>query len=150
MKFCLIGKKLSHSYSETLHKSYGLDYKLFEVAPENLEGFVKCSEYDGYNVTIPYKKEIMRYLDEVSPLAKRVGAVNTVVDRNGKKCGYNTDYYGFLGALKYAGVSVKDKNVLVLGSGGASNVACVALKDAGAKSVTVVSRSGAVNYENCY
>lgn len=150
MKFCLIGKKLSHSYSETLHRSYGLDYKLFEVAPDELEDFATNCEYDGYNVTIPYKKEIMRYLDSVSPLAERVGAVNTVVNRNGKKCGYNTDYHGFLGALRYAGVSVKDKNVLVLGSGGASNVALVALKDAGAKTITVVSRSGEINYENCY
>ena len=150
MKYCLIGKKLSHSYSQVLHESYGLDYSLVELAPENLCDFVFNGGYDGFNVTIPYKKDIMRYLDGVSDLAERIGAVNTVVRRDGKLYGDNTDYQGFVDTLKFAGVEVKGKNVLLAGSGGASSMARVALSDMGAKSVTIVSRSGETNYSNCY
>lgn len=150
MKYCLIGKSLSHSYSATLHRGYGLDYALEEVAPADLERFVRDSAYDGFNVTIPYKTDVMAYLDEVSPLAARAGAVNTVLRRDGRTVGYNTDYYGFRGAIDYYHVDIKGRACMVLGSGGASKVVVLALQDMGAKSVTVVSRTGRVNYGNCY
>ena len=122
MKYCLIGKTLSHSYSERLHRAYGLDYTLEEVAPADLERFVKSSPYDGFNVTIPYKKEIIPYLDRLSPLAERLGVVNTVMRRDGQTIGYNTDYAGFVGALGYYGFDPNGKRAAVLGSGGAGQM----------------------------
>jgi len=148
MKYCLVGKTLSHSYSERLHRAYGLDYTLEEVAPDDLQRFVKSSPYDGFNVTIPYKKDVIPFLDEVSPLAARLGAVNTVLRRDGRTIGYNTDYAGFLGALDYYGYDTAGKRAAVLGTGGAGQMAATALRDRDA-TVTPVSRSGAVNYANC-
>ena len=150
MKYCLIGEKLTHSFSAILHGSLGADYSLVEVKDGDLERFVKDSDYDGYNVTIPYKKSVIPFLDGVSALAKRLGAVNTVKCENGKKTGYNTDYYGFLQTLKEEGVSPEGKIALVLGTGGAANTAVAALYDAGAKQVFTVSRTGEINYRNCY
>ena len=149
MKYCLIGGKLGHSYSELLHRFYGLDYSLKEISEEDLHAFAGCGSVDGFNVTIPYKKRIIDELDEVSPLAKRLGAVNTVTVKKGKKCGYNTDYFGFSYTLERHGVDVKGKNVIVLGNGGAAAVAITALEDSGA-TVTVASRKGDVKTEDCY
>ena len=148
MKYCLIGKTLSHSYSERLHRAYGLDYTLEEVAPQDLARFVKGSPYDGFNVTIPYKKDIIPFLDELSPLAERLGAVNTVLRKGGRTIGYNTDYAGFLGALAYYGYDPTGVRAAVLGTGGAGQMATMALLDKGAD-VVGVSRKGAVNYNNC-
>ena len=92
MKFCLIGEKLSHSYSAEIHSLMGLDYQLNQIEKSQLENFVKDNNFSGYNVTIPYKKEIITYLDEVDHLAKEIGSVNTVVKANGKNIGYNTDF----------------------------------------------------------
>jgi len=149
MKFCLIGQTLSHSYSAILHRALGADYSLVEVAEGMLGDFAKNNIYDGYNVTIPYKSAIMPYLDALSPLADRLGAVNTVCRQEGRTVGYNTDYAGFLGALDYYRVDVKGRHALVLGTGGAGKMAATALADKGA-TVTVVSRSGKVNYDNVY
>ena len=150
MKYCLIGEKLSHSYSQAIHRELKADYSLVEVKKDDLKRFVFKNDFDGYNVTIPYKSEIIPYLDDVSPLAKRLGAVNVVKNENGKKFGDNTDYFGFINTVEKSGVSVCGKNALVLGSGGASKTAVAALYDLGAESVKVVSRSGDINYENCY
>lgn len=150
MKYCLLGEKLSHSFSRILHESLGARYALEEVEREKLGEFVLNSDYDGFNVTIPYKKQIIPYLDALSDLAKRLGAVNTVKCENGKMSGYNTDYYGFLQTLKTHGVAVEGKTAMVLGSGGASATAVAALEDLGAKNVVVVSRKGETNYSNCY
>lgn len=150
MKYCLIGKTLSHSYSAVLHGGYGLDYGLVEIAPDLLGNWVQQSGYDGYNVTIPYKRDIIPYLHALSPLAARLGAVNTVVNANGKLTGYNTDYVGFAEALHYHGLEVAGRHALVLGTGGASAVVQAVLEDLGAASVMVVSRTGNVNYDNCY
>lgn len=150
MKYCLLGEKLSHSFSRILHESLGARYALEEVEREKLGEFVLNSDYDGFNVTIPYKRQIIPYLDVLSDLAKRLGAVNTVKCENGKMSGYNTDYYGFLQTLKTHSVAVKGKTAMVLGSGGASATAVAALEDLGAKNVVVVSRKGETNYSNCY
>ncbi len=150
MKYCLIGEKLSHSYSKTIHELFGLDYSLVELNHSEVEGFFKNCEYSGFNVTIPYKKEVLPYLKTLSQEALTAGAVNTVVNKNGEFYGYNTDIEGMNYMLKRRGLTVKDKNVLILGSGGTANTAISLCKLKGAKSYTVVSRKGEVNYQNCY
>lgn len=150
MKFCLIGEKLGHSYSALIHRELGFDYSLKEIAPDDLPSFLKSCNFDGFNVTLPYKKQVIPFLSSLSQEAQKIGAVNTVVNRDGKLKGYNTDYFGLDYALKRAKIELKGKNVLVLGSGGASQTAITLCKDCLAKSVTTVSRSGRVNYDNVY
>lgn len=149
-KFGLIGEKLGHSYSPLIHSKFGeYDYDLIEVTEDELKDFLQSSEYEGFNVTIPYKKKVMEFCDEISDKAKDIGSVNTIVRRaDGKLAGYNTDYYGFTYLLKVVGVDVKDKKCIVLGSGGASLTVQAVLRDLGAESITVVSRKGEVNYSN--
>lgn len=151
MKCGLIGKKLSHSFSPMIH-SYLADYSysFFELEEHELEAFVTSDSFDCANVTIPYKIKVMQYLDHISEEAKRIGSVNTVVRRNGKLFGYNTDHYGFCYMLKAANIDVKDKNVLILGNGGSSLTARAACGDLHAKRIDCVSRSGDLNYENVY
>lgn len=151
MKTCLIGKTLKHSYSPQIHKHLGdYAYDLKELAPDELEDFVKAKEYDGYNVTIPYKEKIIPLLDFVSEDALSIGAVNTVVVKNGKTKGYNTDILGMEYMLKSAGITLKDKTVMILGTGGTGKTATALAKKLGAKKIISVSRSGEVNYDNCY
>lgn len=152
MKCGLIGKTLKHSYSPQIHSKFGgYTYDLVELADETeLENFIKNSDYDAFNVTIPYKKTVMRFLDFVSPLALRIGAVNTVVKKDGKAYGYNTDFWGMKYMLSSAGISLDGKKVMILGSGGTSNTARVVAKECGASEIIIVSRTGEVNYQNCY
>lgn len=146
----LLGRKLGHSYSPQIHKILAdYDYRLFEKEPEELEDFLKHGDFTGINVTVPYKKTVIPFLDELSPRAQRLGAVNTIVRRNGKLIGHNTDYFGFTSLLAKSGLRVAGKKVLVLGSGGASNTAVAALEEEGAK-VVVISRSGENNYGNLH
>ena len=149
MKCGLLGRKLGHSYSPQIHSYLGnYSYQLFEKEPEELEDFLRNGDFTAINVTIPYKKDVMAYLDEVSPTAKKMGAVNTVVRRpDGTLFGHNTDYFGFISMVKRSGICVHGKKALVLGSGGASNTAVAALEEMGAK-VIVISRSGENNYDN--
>lgn len=148
MKCGLLGKKLGHSFSPMIHSRLGdYDYDLYEKNEEELEDFIRNGDWDGLNVTVPYKKEVFKLLDEVSETAKALGSVNTVVKRNGKIYGDNTDVYGFETLLLESGVDVKDKKTLILGSGGASVSVKYALDKAGAK-VTIISRSGENNYDN--
>ncbi len=150
-KFGLIGRTLKHSYSKIIHKYLGdYSYDLYEMECDALESFVKGKIVSGYNVTIPYKTEIIPYLDEVSGVAEEIGAINTVVNKDGKLIGYNTDFDGMTYMLKKGGISLKDKTVLILGSGGTSRTANVVAKHLGAKRIFTVSRTGEVNYQNCY
>ena len=149
-KYYLLGEKLSHSYSAVIHSFFGLDYSLRELPPEKLSEFVKSRKFDGLNVTMPYKKSIVPLLDEVDRIAEKTGAVNTVLNKNGKLIGYNTDYYGMKYALEAAKITLKGKDVLILGSGGAGIVAEKLAIDEGAASVEIVSRKGKLNYENIY
>lgn len=149
-KYYLLGEKLSHSYSAVIHSFCGLDYSLRELPPEKLSEFVKSRKFDGLNVTMPYKKPIVPLLDEVDGIAEKTGAVNTVLNKNGKLIGYNTDYYGMKYALEAAKITLKGKDVLILGSGGAGIVAEKLAIDEGAASVEIVSRNGKLNYENIY
>ena len=151
MQCGLLGRKLGHSYSPQIHNLLGdYSYVLFEKEPEELENFLKNVDFSGLNVTIPYKKEVIPYLSELSPTAQKMGCVNTVLRRSdGTLYGHNTDYFGFTSLVRHAGLSVAGKKVLVLGSGGASNTAAAALKDLGANPV-VISRSGENNYGNLH
>ncbi len=150
-KYYLIGEHLSHSHSPAVHAMLGNpDYALKELAPDKLADFIKNGDYDGLNVTIPYKKDVIPYLDELTDTAQRLGAVNTIVRTpDGRLLGDNTDYFGLWYALKSSGIDLCGKNVLIAGSGGASLTAQAAARDAHAK-ITVLSRTGAVNYGNVY
>ena len=148
-KYALLGEKLSHSYSPLIHnkifKTYGIDanYSLLECKKEELEGIInslRTGEYSGFNVTIPYKIEVMKYLDVISDEAKAIGSVNTIAYQDGKVVGYNTDYYGFYNELIYYNVPVKNKNCFILGTGGASLALHKALIDLGGN-VKYVSRN---------
>lgn len=151
MKSGLLGRKLGHSYSPQIHALMGeYPYVLFEKEPEEVAGFVKNGDYTGINVTIPYKKDVIPCMDELSPMAKRMGAVNTIVRRaDGTLFGHNTDNFGFSSMVERSGISVAGKKVLVLGSGGASNTAVKVLEDMGAR-VIIISRSGENNYTNLH
>ena len=148
MKCGLLGRKLGHSYSPAIHQQLGdYEYRLYEKEPEELEAFLRCGNWDGVNVTMPYKQAVIPYLDHVSPAAAQLGAVNTIVRREGKLIGHNTDYLGFQSMLERSGLSPSGKKCLVLGSGGASKVAVQVLREQGAN-VVVISRSGEHNYHN--
>ena len=148
MKFGLLGRKLGHSYSPMIFDLMGgYRYDLFEREPEGIEDLLRNTDFDGLNVTIPYKKEVLQYLDEIDPLALRLGAVNTIVKKDGKLFGYNSDYYGFRSMVLRTRIDVSGKKVLVLGSGGASVTVRAVLEDLGAQ-VVLISRSGENNYTN--
>ena len=150
MKCGLLGRKLGHSYSPQIHDSLGeYSYDLFEKEPGELADFLKQGDWDGINVTVPYKKDVIPYLDELTPVAARLGAVNTIVRRNGKLIGHNTDYFGFLTMLRRSSLDVSGKKVLGLGSGGASNTAVAVLEELGAN-VVVISRQGTNHYGNLH
>lgn len=151
MQCGLLGRKLGHSYSPQIHGQLAsYDYSLFEKEPEELEGFLKNGNFVGLNVTIPYKKDVIPFLDQLSPVARRLGAVNTIVRRgDGSLVGHNTDYFGFRYLVQQSGLDVCGKKVLVLGSGGASNTAVAALQELGAR-VVIISRSGENNYGNLH
>lgn len=149
MQCGLLGRKLGHSYSPQIHRQLGnYSYALFEKEPQELEEFLKSGDFTGLNVTIPYKKDVIPFLDGLSPVAKRLGAVNTIVRReDGSLIGHNTDYFGFRYLVNQSGLDVCGKKVLVLGSGGASNTAVAVLQELGAK-VIIISRSGENHYGN--
>lgn len=151
MKCGLLGQKLGHSYSPQIHRQLAdYDYTLFEKQRSELEEFLRHGNFTGLNVTIPYKKSVIPYLAELSPVAARLGAVNTIVRRpDGSLIGHNSDYFGFRSMVSKSGLTVSGKKVLVLGSGGASSTAVAALQELGAK-VVVISRSGPNNYGNLY
>lgn len=137
----LLGEKLGHSFSPLIHSRFGsYEYRLFEIPREGLEAFLKSGTFAGLNVTIPYKKAVIPFCDTLSPLAERIGSVNTVtVDDEGKLHGYNTDYFGFCRMLEEARISVAGEHCVVIGAGGASATVCVALQDLGAREITVVT-----------
>ena len=150
MKFGLLGRKLGHSYSPMIFDLMGgYTYLLHEREPDGIEDLLRNEPFDGLNVTIPYKKDVIPFLDQVDELAQRLGSVNTVVKRNGHLAGHNSDYYGFTSMVRRSGIEVAGKKALVLGSGGASVTIVAVLQDLGAK-VTIISRSGENNYDNLH
>ncbi len=156
MEYGLIGEKLGHSFSKTIHGMIApYDYTLKELSPSDLDGFMKKRGFRGINVTIPYKKAVIPYLDGLSPEAEAIGAVNTVVNKNGRLYGYNTDIIGLKMLIKRVlSLSKRDSlsglDVLITGTGGTSMTARAAAESLGAKSITLVSRGGkdgAITYE---
>jgi len=147
----LLGKKLGHSRSPEIHQLLGdYEYRLYEKPEEELRDFLLEGNWDGLNVTIPYKKTVLPFLSEISPTARKIGSVNTLVRRgDGTLYGDNTDVDGFAAMLRYSGFSLSGKKVLILGSGGASVSVREVLLRVGANPV-VISRSGENNYENLY
>ncbi len=149
IKFGLLGEKLGHSYSPEIHSMLqDYEYSLYEKQPHELDSFFENCPLKGFNVTIPYKKEVIKYLSHISDTAMEIGSVNTVVKTDKGYAGYNTDYYGFSYMVKSLGIDVKDKKVLVLGSGGAAQTVIYYFKKNNAKEVVVISRQGENNYSN--
>lgn len=151
MRFGLLGRKLGHSYSPQIHSLLGdYEYPLYEKEPDEIADFMASGEFDGMNVTIPYKEAVMPYMSGLSDAAKKIGSVNTVTRLpDGTLYGDNTDYYGFSFLLESAGFEVKDKKVIVLGNGGASKTVVCVCRDKGAREIAVISRrSETDNYEN--
>lgn len=154
MNFGLLGEKLGHSYSKIIHESFNkYNYNLIEIKPDALEDFFNNDFYDGFNVTIPYKQKVISFCDVLSESAKAIGAVNTVYHRDGLLFGDNTDYFGFMYMVNKAGIDLKAKKILILGTGGSSLMVQYAVKNAGASEVIIASRSGgndSVNYDNLH
>ena len=147
----LLGRKLGHSWSAPIHHALGCEsYRLMELEPEELAAFLAREDIGGLNVTIPYKRDVIPFCGALDPLAEAIGSVNTLVRRDGKLLGFNTDAAGLLYMAKRAGISFAGKKVAVLGSGGASLTACAVARQEGAREVIVVSRKGEVNYENLH
>ena len=149
MEYGLIGEKLGHSFSKIIHgKLFGYEYELKELARDKVEEFFAKKAFSAINVTIPYKETVIPYLDEISDTAMQIGAVNTVINRDGYLYGDNTDFYGMMALIEYSGISLQEKNVLILGSGGTSKTALAVAKSLGAASAERVSRSDktCINY----
>lgn len=146
----LLGRTLGHSYSPQIHSELGdYEYRLYEKEPEELADFLKSGDFDGLNVTVPYKQAVIPYCSELSPAARAIGSVNTLVKRpDGTLYGDNTDAFGLKSLILHSGMEVKGEKALVLGSGGTSRTACAVLKEMGAETVVVISRNGEDNYAN--
>ena len=138
----LIGEKLGHSYSKIIHEKLGAySYDLIPLTREELDVFLKKRDFDGLSVTIPYKQTVIPYCDFISPLAQKIGAVNTLYfDNAGRLWGTNTDYTGFLYAVEQAGIPIRDKNILILGDGATCKTIRRAVWDQGAKEILIASR----------
>ncbi len=148
-KYGLIGEKLGHSYSKIIHEKFfeltgeNAAYELLPIPKDSFDEQMRAiinGGYTGINVTIPYKLDVMEYVDEISDEAKKIGAVNTISFGDGKISAYNTDYYGIIHTFKKFGIDIKDKDIVILGTGGASRAVITAVQDMGAKSIKMVSR----------
>ena len=152
MIYGCIGEHLSHSYSAEIHRLIGNEpYELKEIEPENLGSFLREGDFCAVNVTIPYKEAVIPYLAEMSPTARAVGAVNTIIRHgDGTLSGYNTDVWGLTALFRHAGIDPAGRKALILGTGGTSKTALYTLRGLGAREILRVSRSGregAVTYE---
>ncbi len=149
MKCGLLGRKLSHSYSPAIHRQLGnYEYALYEKEPQQLEDFLRNGDFSGLNVTMPYKKTVIPFLDDLSETAQMLGAVNTIIrQEDGHLLGHNSDFYGFSSLVERSALCPKGKKCLVLGNGGASATAVAVLKALDAE-VIIISRSGENNYTN--
>lgn len=154
MEYGCIGKKLPHSFSKIIHEKIGdYSYELVELTEEELPKFMENRDFKAINVTIPYKEAVIPYLYEMSDTAKSIGAVNTVINRNGKLYGYNTDFYGMTALIKKNSIDFNGKKVAVFGTGGTSKTATAVAKSLGAESVIKVSRNktdSTVTYDELY
>lgn len=154
MEYGCIGEKLGHSFSKEIHNALtDYDYRLQELSRDELPAFMTDHNFKAINVTIPYKLEVMPYLHWISDEAKAINAVNTIVNKDGKLYGYNTDFYGLKSLIERVNVSLEGKKVAILGSGGTSNTAYAVANNMGAAEVLKVSRNkkdGYITYEELY
>ena len=154
MKYGLIGEHLPHSFSKEIHaKIADYIYELHEIEKDKLDAFMTAKDFIAINVTIPYKKDVIPYLSEIDENAQRIGAVNTIVNRDGKLFGYNTDFFGMSALIQKIGLDFKGKKVAVLGTGGTSNTAVAVCEALGTKQTVVVGRTaknGVITYEALY
>lgn len=155
MEYGLIGEHLGHSYSKLIQEKLldNYTYEIQEVSKEDLDSFMKKREFKAINVTIPYKQAVIPYLEEMDQAARKIGAVNTIVNRNGKLYGYNTDYYGFRYMVETHGISLKGKKVLVLGNGGASRAIQAVVHDLGACEMIItdlILKDNVISIEEAY
>lgn len=147
MQYGLIGYPLGHSFSKEIHEAIGeYQYDLYPLKEEELDDFFSKSDFKGINVTIPYKQKVIKYLDEIDEDASKIGAINTIVNIDGKLKGYNTDFYGLLALIEKNDIEIEDKDVAILGTGGTSNTASYLCHYLKANSVIKISRS---KKDNC-
>lgn len=154
MFYGLIGEKLGHSFSKEIHEKLGrYEYELKELAPDEVEAFLRGREFAGINVTIPYKQTVIPFLDEITERARAIGAVNTIANRNGKLLGDNTDFGGMEALIRRMGLTLEGKKVLIAGTGGTSKTAKAVAEALGASEIFKLSRSakeGSISYEEAY
>ena len=141
MRCGLLGEHLTHSFSPRIHKMLcDYEYKIYDIAPAALEDFVKNGNLDGFNVTIPYKKAVFPFIDEISPEAQAIGAINVVVRRDGKLYGHNTDYFGFAYMLDSAKINVIGKKAILFGNGGAAATIRAVLSDRKVRELVIIDK----------
>ncbi len=155
MKYGLIGETLGHSYSKEIHEQLtDYTYELHPLSREDFPGFMEDREFRAINVTIPYKQDVVPYLYQMDPVAKEIGAVNTIVNRDGKLYGYNTDMPGFVYMVEANGISMKGKKVVVLGNGGASQAIQAGVRKLEASELIIVGNKtfapGVITYDECF
>lgn len=154
MDYGLIGEKLGHSYSKDIHEMLAdYTYDLCPLTREEFAAFMEEHAFKAINVTIPYKQDVIPYLDSMDDNAKAIGAVNTIVNKNGKLEGHNTDFSGFMYMLKKHGIQIEGKKCVVLGDGGASKAVVAVLKRMKAREIVIVDiikTASAITYEECF
>jgi shikimate dehydrogenase len=153
MKYGLIGKTLKHSFSKDIHERLGYEYSLKELAPEELDTFFKKKDFSAINVTIPYKEAVIKYLNEIDPAVLQIGACNTIINKNGRLFGYNTDFSGARALILRQNIPIQGKKALILGTGGTSKTYYHVLKSLGAAKIKKVSRTPAneeISYDEAY
>ena len=151
MKYGLIGEKLGHSFSKEVHSMLSdYEYEICEIPKDGLDAFMREASFKAINVTIPYKESVIPYLSYISDEAKKIGSVNTIVNRGGKLYGYNTDFFGMVSLINKMRLSIKGKKTVILGTGGTSKTAFAVVESLGAEPIITVSRTkkdGAIGYE---
>ena len=154
MNYGLIGEHLGHSFSKEVHSMLGsYNYEIREIARDNLDFFMKSKKFKAINVTIPYKESVIPYLSYISDEAKAIGSVNTIINKNGELYGYNTDFYGMSALISHLKLDIKDKKVVILGTGGTSKTAKAVTAHLGAKTIITVSRTpkdSEIGYDELY
>ena len=151
MKYGLIGEKLGHSFSKEVHSMLSdYEYEICEISKDDLDSFMRKASFKAINVTIPYKESVIPYLSYISEEAKKIGSVNTIVNRGGKLYGYNTDFFGMVSQINKMHLSIKGRKTIILGTGGTSKTALAVAESLGAEPIITVSRTkkeGVVDYE---
>ncbi len=154
MEYGCIGEKLGHSFSKEIHNALATyNYELKELEKTEVDAFMKSHDFKAINVTIPYKQTVIPYLDFISDEAKAIGAVNTVVNKNGKLYGFNTDFFGMKSLIERTGIEINKKKVAILGGGGTSKTAEAVSKALGAEVIYKISRNskaGFITYDELY